>query len=60
MIVKLPVAPIVEGDMLSLNVATTAELTGTPVAAGVEVTGDVEITTGRVVSAVVPVVNVHT
>lgn len=58
--VNVPTAVIDAGDMSSLNVAAMDELAGTFVGPGVEVTGTVELTTGRVMSWVAPVVKVHT
>ncbi len=48
---------IVNGFIASLNVAVIFPFTDTPVA---PLAGTVEITTGGVTSAVVPVVKVHT
>jgi hypothetical protein len=50
----------VAGFMFSEKVATIAEFTGTPAGPGVDVAGTVRTTVGRVVSAVTPVVKVHT
>jgi hypothetical protein len=52
---------IVAGFISSLKLATIAVLLGTPgVGPGIVVTGTVNVTRGRVVSDVAPVVNLHT
>jgi len=54
-------AVIVAGFISSLKLATIAVLLGTPgVGPGIVVTGTVNVTRGRVVSDVAPVVNLHT
>ena len=49
-----------DGQTLSVKAATITVLIATPVVAGVDVAGTVDVTKGRVVSGIAPVVKVHT